>query len=151
MISVANGIHLSNCFMVYVISSSLVLIPFMRFKLLISMAPINYTSLLTKLKADLSGSEVELKKRGHFSNTFFFPQRHRIACWMFAVMKISRIRQLLIPSRKPTHLSLNMQTTKKHSKTYMAHNHVHVNTPSSVLISNYLHHDPHSTNDMLAS
>ena len=32
----------------------------------------------------------------------------------------------------------------------MAQSHVQVNTPSSVLISNSLHHEPHSTNNLLA-
>jgi hypothetical protein len=57
--------------MVYVISSSLVLIPFMQFKLLISMVPINYVSLLTKLKANLP--EPEPKKRRRSSTTSFYP------------------------------------------------------------------------------
>ena len=59
---------------------------------------------------------------------FFYPQRHIIVCWMFAVINISRIRQLSIPSRNPTHLSLNKQTTRKHSRTTIAQNHVQVNT-----------------------
>ena len=70
----------------------LVLIHFMQFKLLISMAPINYARLLTKLKVDLPESEPEPKKKGRFSTTSFYPQWHRITCWMFAVIKILRIR-----------------------------------------------------------
>ena len=71
MILVANEIYLLNCFMVYVISNSLVLIPFMQFKLLVSMAPINYANLLTKLKVDLPESEPEPKKRSRSSTVFF--------------------------------------------------------------------------------
>ena len=45
----------------------------MQFKLLISMAPIIYASMLTKLKADLPEPEPEPKKRGRFSATSFYP------------------------------------------------------------------------------
>jgi deferrochelatase/peroxidase EfeB len=45
----------------------------MQFKLLISMAPINYASMLTKLKADLPESELEPKKRRRSSTTSFYP------------------------------------------------------------------------------
>ena len=59
--------------MVYVISGSLVLIPFMHFKLLISMARMNYASMLTKLNVDLPEREPEPKKRVRFSTTSFYP------------------------------------------------------------------------------
>ena len=45
----------------------------MQFKLLISLAPINYASMLTKLKADLPESEPEAKKRRRSSTTSFYP------------------------------------------------------------------------------
>jgi hypothetical protein len=138
--------------MVYVISSSLVLIPFMQFKLLISMASINYASLLTKLKADLPESEPEPKKRRRSSTSYFYPteaQNHMLDICGYKDFTNPPIFDTI--KKKPTHLSLNIQTTRKHLRTNMAQSHVQVNTPSSVSISNYLHHDPHSTNDLLAS
>ena len=45
----------------------------MQFKLLVSMAPINYANLLAKLKVDLPESEPEPKKRRRSSTTSFYP------------------------------------------------------------------------------
>ena len=151
MISVANGIHLPNCFMVYVISSSLVLLPFMQLKLLISMALINYASLLTKLKVDLPESEPEPKKRIHSSTTSFYPtEAHN------RMLDVCGYKDFTNPLAFDTIKEANafitiLYTTRKHSRTDMAQSHIQVNTPSSVLNSNYLHHDPYSTNDLLAS